>query len=307
MTNPPNGANTCAIAVTYNPDATFLSALASLRLQVERIVVVDNRSSEAGREFVRETCAAFGAEVIDNRFNMGIGVALNQGIAAAMESEGCEWVLLLDQDSVPSEEMIVQMSAIFEGMPNREGVAIIGANFLERGLGQLGFRSVPSDKRDWVYGRSMQTSGTLLSVEAYRRVGAMREDFFMYWIDVEYCLRIRALGMRIVISTQPLMAHATGQSSKRQFLGYSFESTNYPPNRHYYLVRNHVALVRTYCCVDPKWALSSIRQRSLMILQTFVFEPGRVERAKYVFLGLVDGMRMNFARSPLAHTAKPFS
>src|SRR4030095_5315976 len=59
--------------------------------------------------------------------------------------------------------------------------------------------------------RTVITSGTLLSLNAYDAIGRFRDDFFIDGIDHEYCLRARAKRYRILLMLAPLLVHSIGE------------------------------------------------------------------------------------------------
>jgi GT2 family glycosyltransferase len=50
----------------------------------------------------------------------------------------------------------------------------------------------------------------LVSVEAVRRVGGLAPEFFMYSEDVDWCIRARRAGFRLVVQPRASVTHARG-------------------------------------------------------------------------------------------------
>src|ERR1700690_808182 len=89
--------NICAIVVTYFPDAHFGERLDKIKQQVAHTVIVDN-TGEANPSVLLQTLDCTDAEIIRNKENFGIGEALNQGMARAIQL-GFPWTITFDQDS----------------------------------------------------------------------------------------------------------------------------------------------------------------------------------------------------------------
>ena len=90
--------------VTYNPDINRLAEnLESIASQVDRIIVVDNGSTEW--DSIAATVEHYSALSVRNATNLGIASALNQMATKALEL-GSKWLLTLDQDSVCSEGLV---------------------------------------------------------------------------------------------------------------------------------------------------------------------------------------------------------
>jgi rhamnosyltransferase len=85
------------------------------------------------------------------------------------------------------------------------------------------------------------TSGSLIEVKTFDLVGTMRADFFIDYIDIEWCFRAAALGLRIYCIRSVTIRHAMGDR-RRKFLGR--EISLHSPLRQYYMFRNVLALAR---------------------------------------------------------------
>jgi GT2 family glycosyltransferase len=58
---------------------------------------------------------------------------------------------------------------------------------------------IPTDDVDvaWLDGAAL-----LVRRSAFVEVGGFREDYFLYWEDIDLCLPLRALGWRVLVSSQ---------------------------------------------------------------------------------------------------------
>ena len=61
----------------------------------------------------------------------------------------------------------------------------------------------------------------LLRTETFRKLGGFREEFFMYWEDVDLCYRTRRAGLRNVFVPDAEVVHHGGCSSESQVSGFS--------------------------------------------------------------------------------------
>jgi len=62
---------------------------------------------------------------------------------------------------------------------------------------------------DWVAGSCMA-----VSAEAFRRVGGMDEQFFLYWEDADLCKRLKEAGSRTVYLPSAVAVHGVGRSRR---------------------------------------------------------------------------------------------
>ena len=63
------------------------------------------------------------------------------------------------------------------------------------------------------------TSGTLTSLKAFANLGPFRADFFIDFVDSEYCLRARKAGYRILVSPHARIRHRVGSKRRVALLG----------------------------------------------------------------------------------------
>src|SRR5579859_2950002 len=255
----PAKSNTCAIIVAFFPDARFGERLDRISNQVAKTVVIDN-TGDADPSAPSWSMDRHDIEVIRNQENTGVGEGLNQGLSRAAQL-GYEWVITFDQDSWVDPELAKTLFAIYGQQPSRELVGIIGCNFEDENVHAPALQS-PPDGPLFLETTTVITSGSLLCVATFTKVGPFRADFFIDFIDHEYCLRLLRLGYRVVISTAPLMVHALGTAvafSLNSSLGrLSVVLTNRTPLRRYYMTRNALFVAKSYFTVAPWWVLRSL-------------------------------------------------
>jgi rhamnosyltransferase len=286
-----NGTDVCAIVVTYHPQAGFPAGLGRIAAQVGTIVIVDNGSSDAERGMLRESAGDPKIELVFNGENLGVARALNIGIrrAAAL---GYSWVLLLDQDSRIAPGMVAALLGIRESFPDRERLAVIGSGY-DDVTGRAWATVGPgSPGEPWEEVERVITSGSLLSLAAYDAIGPFRDEFFIDYVDEEYCLRAREKGYRIIKSRKLLMSHDIGSPTARTVLGKRKWTTNHSPDRRYYIARNNTVLLRESGEYPAGlWALKSLSRCLRTCKRIALYEHMKTRKIAGVMQGLWDGMR----------------
>ncbi len=63
---------------------------------------------------------------------------------------------------------------------------------------------------DWVSGACM-----MVRREAFESVGGLDEQFFLYWEDADFCLRLKRAGWSVVYNPGERVTHLTGRSSAK--------------------------------------------------------------------------------------------
>ncbi len=125
----------CAAIVAYHPSADFERAVALLRPQVGRMVVVDNHSGSVEIEKLKTLAEKFDFALIENPDNFGLGKALNQSIEWTKEQTACEFILFLDQDSFVSEHFVAEMVAEYRKHSAIERIFLVMPAIVHRRTG----------------------------------------------------------------------------------------------------------------------------------------------------------------------------
>ena len=60
------------------------------------------------------------------------------------------------------------------------------------------------------------TSGNLLSLKAFKSVGRFHDDFFIDYIDIEYCIRMNYNNYDVIRINDIVLEHDEGNLVKRK-------------------------------------------------------------------------------------------
>jgi rhamnosyltransferase len=231
-----------AATVLYRPDATLLEALlAPLRLRQRRLFIFVNGALDAASERILATLPS--VRIIRSGENIGLGAGLNAVVGAASE-EGYDQILLFDQDSTPSDALAERLAARFralDGAPLR--LAALGPKLLPpAGSGYLPIRywrrpsGVPALRGAVDF---LPTSGSLVSIAAWRQAGPFRADYFIGGIDVEWGYRCWASGFASILAEDIVMDHRWGVEGAAERRG-GPQILRSDDTRLYYYIRNGV-------------------------------------------------------------------
>jgi GT2 family glycosyltransferase len=115
-----------AIIVTFYPDDRLFELLSSIIHQVDVVWIIDNGSGGEAKNDIEkyQNNLEKPFNIILNSENTGLAAAQNQGIKQAMVF-GCDWVLLLDQDSLPAEDMVDSLMSAAANYNKREKLGIL--------------------------------------------------------------------------------------------------------------------------------------------------------------------------------------
>ncbi|HEY2634345.1 MAG TPA: glycosyltransferase family 2 protein [Steroidobacteraceae bacterium] len=300
---PIQGADVCAVVVTYHPDAGLPNRLSSVSAQAGAVVVVDNGSADAERSMLRQAASDPKIELLLNPENFGLARAINIGIqrAAAL---GYSWVLLLDQDTLVDPHMLHTLSAIVASFPDRERLALVGSNFRdsdERAPGAADRQSPDEGSDDrWEDVDCVITSGSLLPLAAHFAIGPFREEFFIDYVDEEYCRRAKAKGYRVIRSRKQIMLHTIGAPTVHKTLWIKKWTSNHTPDRRYYIARNNTVLLHEYGNSRAgMWIFKSFGRSLRLCKRIALYERTKARKIAAVMHGWWDGVRGNMGpRNP---------
>jgi rhamnosyltransferase len=295
-----NRQDVCAITVTFHPDAQFPLRVERILRQVGALVIVDNGSDEAELRMLRELATNSSITLISNIENVGMARALNIGIRWAI-ARGFEWTLLLDQDSWADDDMVQTLMAAYVAYPDREHLGAIGSGYRDiDGPWQEQKDRIVDD--NWEEVKSAITSGSLIPLKAHAVIGAFREEFFIDYVDTEYCFRARALGYRIIRTRRPIMSHSIGAISRHELLGIKKWTFNHAADRRYYIARNDTVLLREFGhYFVGLWALKSFGRCVRLCKRIALYEQRKAHKIAAVAQGWWDGVRGHMGPRPHRH------
>lgn len=251
------------IIVNYNTRDILRDCLSSLNQKaapIAEIIVVDNASCDGSPEMVAQEFP--GVVLIRNHENVGFSKANNQGIRVACGSY--IWLLNSDTivrsgapaamaeflDAQPTVagvtcKLLNADGSIQASVSNRPGPVLLffrltgisrliseyrARRWLARSFGCILGGTIRAYLAPYVSGNSPveveSVSGACLMLrrQAIAHIGLLDERFFMYFEDMDYCLRLRKAGLKLCYLPQAEIVHLVGQSSGGRMRSYSVHS-----------------------------------------------------------------------------------
>lgn len=276
----------CAVVVTHHPDGNMLENMGRILGQVDGLVVVDNGSSPEEVRLLRTARERFDFYLIENQVNLGIAEALNQGVLWAKAS-GYSWVILFDQDSKVTDSFIDQMFHTWESHPKLERVCSIHPRYVDP---DTGVESTVERAADGGPTKSL-TSGAMLPTWVFDTLGLFASEYFIDFVDWEYCFRIRSAGYLVIDSREATLLHAPGEPSTAKILWHTVHLSNHNAVRRYYISRNWIPFYGKYLFSMPGPVLKGVYGQLKDTLVCLLAEKNRVRKFRNILLGTWDGLR----------------
>lgn len=204
-----------AVIVTYNPEVNVLNDLVLMLIkQVDKVIIVDNNSTNKyDINYINENVI-----VIKQDNNIGLAKAQNIGINTVINS--CTHILIFDQDSSISENFVKkQLECETELLKQNVKLSAVGPAFIDEDTQYeypVTVYKGPFIKHVDIGDKPVKAtfiiaSGSLIRTVVLKDVGLMLDDFFIDFVDVEWCLRANSKGYSCFINPYVKMSHCIGE------------------------------------------------------------------------------------------------
>lgn len=265
--------------VTFNPEMQRLqeNLIALIQSnQVERVFVVDNASKNVA-EIEKLTSGKSKVCLTRLTENIGIAHALN-AICKQAQTEGFDWVLTLDQDSVMSRDC---MSELVKHTDKQE-VGIVCPRIEDRNMGC----QYATSETGWEYIDSCITSGNLVRIKAWEQIGEFAEELFIDGVDFDFCIRMRQGGFQILRANNVCLIQEVGHGRNKHLFGRTLSIMNHSPFRLYYIIRNYLYLGKVHH-QRLHWTQEVLKRLFIVM----AYEHNRSQKARYIWHGFLDYAR----------------
>lgn len=232
---------TAAAVVLYNPGIEEIKTIRKYYQTVDRVFVLDNSDCDNYRA-VMECVKEKKEHVVYHHFGRNVGLcrAMNYGISMAFES-GCEWILLMDDDSIPSTDIVkVYTDYIKENSENCDNVAVLSPIHIHSRS-----KAKPYEGNKPV--RWAMTSGCFYNIKIFRHLGGFQEALFVDGLDMEYCYRAVERGYRVIECGRATVLHYPAETRKFSVFGIDIIKYGYSsPTRYYMQCRSLIWILLRY-------------------------------------------------------------
>ncbi|AGY76813.2 glycosyltransferase family 2 protein [Clostridium autoethanogenum] len=225
--------------VNYNGHKDTIECVTSLRkinYSNYKIIIVDNSSSDSSGEILKRKLSH--CKIIESKKNLGFAGGNNLGIKYALDNKA-DYVLLLNNDTLVEANFLNNMINSFN-VDNRIG--LVGCkimyypqkNIIWYGGGCIdwfrfigdhyGMKEIDQGQCDREKEIDFMTGCCMLiKREVFEKAGLLSGDYFMYFEDVDFCVKVKNTGYKIWYNPKAIIYHKVGFSSGGEESPFSIE------------------------------------------------------------------------------------
>ncbi|MFJ6678199.1 glycosyltransferase family 2 protein [Microbacterium sp. NPDC091382] len=241
-----DGGEWAVVVVNYGSSALLEVNLAATVAEAtpDIVVVVDNPTTSAERERMRDLAHRQGWTLVEPDTNTGFGGGVNLGVAAALEA-GARGLLLLNPDAQMGGDSIDVLRKATADAP-----LVLCAPRIVTPAGAVWFagsdvslvdgRTRSHAKRaqhpgeatwEWLTGACLWFTAAL-----WHATGGFDEDYFLYWEDVDFSRRVVLAGGTVKVVTDSVAVHDEGATHRSRRQPNRAKSETY----YYFNIRNRM-------------------------------------------------------------------
>ena len=260
--------------ILYQPDKSIKENIMSYLSYLDKLYVIDN-SLNSNEKLLPKNAKI---EYCCNYENLGIAKALNMTCEKAIK-DGYNFILTMDQDSKFNNEDIASLISYVRNN-NCDNVGIISPyhNILTKNI---------KSAEEVEHPLEVMTSGNLLNLKIYEKVGKFNEDLFIDCVDTWMCLNIKKNGYDIIRLNNISLEHKLGNACVKKIFGKKIICSNHNALRRYYMMRNTLYVIEEFGKNFPSYCqyLKRVQNHQMLIV---LLEKDGFKKFKYMLKGKRD-------------------
>lgn len=216
-----------SMVTLYNPTDEDIKNMNSYIDDVDILYVIDNTEGKDNKDRLPDNKKI---KYIFKNENVGVATALNEAARMAIK-DGYKYLLTNDQDTFFRKNVIKEMKKDIENHDMRN-IGIVTPWHNTKLLNES-----PKEKYDDPH--SVMTSGNILNLDIWKKIGGFKDWLFIDGIDIEYCINLHKKGYKILRNNDLVIDHNLGDLFYKKLLGRLYLCTNHNAIRRYYIMRNY--------------------------------------------------------------------
>ncbi len=276
------------VVVLYHPQVSSIENIKTFLPDLDVLYVFDNSPNDC-MEVVDKIKELRHTVYMSLGKNVGVAAALNYAANQAIK-EGYDLLLTMDQDSYAAPGMVATMLDCAARYDTSWGIIIPFQRIY----------NAPdiNPALDVEVVTVAITSGSLVRLDIFQKIGSFIEKLFIDYVDIEYCLRLQINGYKILRVNKALLFHRIGDLSPRKFFGSIIYPLNHNANRYYFQTRNRFYLRKLYKERFPQYFKEEQRIFCGNIVKMLLYETRRYEKTIKIFQGFFAFLHDDYSTIP---------
>lgn len=307
-----------AVVVSFNRKNLLLECLNSLlsqTVQLDKVILIDNKSTDGTIELLSEKGILSNPRVECTVLEENVGGAggFTAGIERAVE-QGYDWLWLMDDDAEPELNafelcrpylddtkvvLVAPVTGDADGNPELTGThrgkllspADATVPAMVRSVTPEEAASAPVVEFD-----ACSFVGPFISARAVKSVGLPRREFFIHYDDLEYTLRLRKIGKLLLVSGAIIkhkQVQLVGRIFKRKTPFGEKERIHQDKLwSRYYGYRNLAWLIGQKAV--PTRMSTLLKWHARLIIGVILYDDNKLSRLRFWNSALIDGLTGRF-------------
>lgn len=264
------------IVTLFHPDEEVKENIKSYLDDLDCLYVIDNTPHKENKQVLPKSKKIKYLAQLENK---GVAKALNIGATLALD-EQYEWLLTMDQDSCFQKNQVKKMIKYIEENDCKKVGLISPWHVINTG--------VEKPKEEIDYPLEVMTSGNMINLKAYKKIGGYKDEYFIDDIDIEYCMNLNIHGYKVVRLNYVELKHDLGDIEVKHLLGRNFVCSNHNALRRYYMVRNTFYLCKDYNSHFPEYCHFLKRGLRGQLQNIVLFEKDKYKKVRNMIRGYRD-------------------
>lgn len=252
------------IILHYGSLETTKTCLKELKSKVgeHQVILINNTQSDLNHLIK----IIPGTKIVNNPSNLGFAGGVNQGITLSLKDKSITHFFLMNNDLRISFGSFAQLLLTFNRFPKAGIVSPVLHHALgydwggkyNKWSGMVRHKNWDNKPKTTQTVAHVAGAAMLISREVINKIGLFDERFFLYFEDLDFCLRATAAGFTIHINPDVVADHSVSASSN------DFSRTKYQWVSHFKFVTKHLfhlAYPTAYLYdlfIYPLWLLKSL-------------------------------------------------
>ncbi len=265
-----------SMVTLYKPTKDNIKNIENYIDSVDKIYVFDNTDGVDNSKMLPKSKKIV---YITEKENKGIAYSMNECAKRAID-DGYKYLLTMDQDSRMNSDIIKNMLSFLENTKEKK-IGLISPYQDINSNDDLG-----DNEYDDVI--EMMTSGNIISLDAYTKIGGFKSWLFIDCVDTDYCMNLHKHGYKVLRLNKIIMKHDLGNLEVHRLFNKEYPCYNHNPMRRYYIVRNNLYIYDMYHDIYPEYCDRLIRIQKGQIKRIIAFEKNKFNKLKMMYKGYRD-------------------